>query len=85
MIETAMEERHAHEVMEMMLASGKSYNRASLAAEIRARFGAKTTFYACSAKGMTAEQLVDFLAMKGKFTGTENNFVFDPGRMCTGH
>lgn len=80
-----MEERHAHEVMEMMLASGKAYNRASLAAEIRSNFGDKATFYACSAKGMSPEQLIDFLAMKGKFSGTEQSFVFDPGQMCQGH
>ena len=35
-----MEERHAHEVMEMMVASSQPYNRASLVAAIDERFGA---------------------------------------------
>ena len=83
MIET--NERHAHEVMEMMIRGGKHYNRESLAEEIRATFGEGATFYACSASGMSPEQLIDFLAMKGKFSGTEESFTFDSGRMCQGH
>jgi len=84
-METVTEERHAHEVMEMMLRSGKAYSRESLAAEIRENFGPNVTFYACSASGMSPEQLIDFLAMKGKFSGTEMSFIFDPARMCQGH
>ncbi|MEX0320684.1 MAG: YecH family metal-binding protein [Puniceicoccaceae bacterium] len=80
-----MSERHAHEVMEMMVRSGKRYNRESLAAEIRETFGAATTFYTCSAEGLAAEELIEFLAAKGKFFGTEDSFVFDTGMMCQGH
>ncbi len=85
MMETAMEERHAHEVMEMMVASGKAYSRKSLAEEIREKFGEGVSFYTCSANGLSPEQLIEFLAMKGKFSGTEESFVFDSGRMCQGH
>lgn len=85
MMQFVMEERHAHEVMEMMITSGKSYNRTSLAADIREKFGSETTFYTCSMKGLSPEQLIEFLAQKGKFSGTEDSFVFDPGRMCQGH
>ena len=85
MIETAMEERHAHEVMEMMITSGKAYSRVSLATEIREKFGEDVSFYTCSANGLSPEQLIEFLAKKGKFSGTEESFVFDSGRMCQGH
>lgn len=84
-METLMSERHAHEVMEMMVCSGKTYSRASLAADIRQKFGDNVTFYTCSASGLSPEQLIEFLAMKGKFSGTEEQFIFDSGRMCQGH
>ena len=84
-METKMEELHAHEVMEMMMTSGKSYNRTSLATEIRETFGANTRFYTCSANGLSPEQLIDFLAMKGKFGGSEEAFYFNPSGMCQGH
>ena len=80
-----MEERHAHEVMEMMIGSGRQYNRDGLVAEIREKFGAGTRFYTCSASGLSAAELVEFLARKGKFSGTEEAFAFNPGRMCQGH
>jgi probable metal-binding protein len=84
-MEFVMEERHAHEVMEMMITSGKSYNRESLAAEIREKFGVETKFHTCSMNGMSPEELIEFLAQKGKFSGSEDSFIFDPGRMCQGH
>ena len=80
-----MSERHAHVVMEMMVKSGNRYNRESLAAEIRGTFGESTTFYTCSAQGLTAEGLIEFLAAKGKFFGPTDSFVFDTGMMCQGH
>ena len=80
-----MEERHAHEVMEMMITSGKQYSRASLVEAIEERFGKGVTFYTCSASGLSPEELVQFLEMKGKFVGTEEAFAFNPGRMCQGH
>jgi probable metal-binding protein len=84
-IEIEMNERHAHEVMEMMVTSGRSYSRESLAAAIRNKFGPETVFYTCSANGLSPEQLIEFLATKGKFRGTEDAFVLDTGMMCQGH
>jgi len=69
----------------MMITGGKTYSRASLALAIREKFGKDTAFYTCSATGMNPEELIEFLAQKGKFTGTEEAFSFDPGLMCQGH
>lgn len=80
-----MEERHAHEVMEMMIASGKPRSRADLVEAIEAQFGKGTTFYTCSSSGLSAEALVQFLEMKGKFIVTEEAVAFNPERMCQGH
>ena len=56
--------------MEMMIAAGKTYTRETLVAEILAKFGRDTRFHTCSAENMTAEQMVDFLAQRGKLAGS---------------
>lgn len=76
---------HAHAVMEMMVASGARYDRASLVRAIEAQFGRGARFHACSGGGMDAEELIGFLEGKGKFIGTPESFTFDPGRVCKGH
>lgn len=77
-------EIHGHEVMDRMQASGRQFNRASLAAFIIEQFGPAARFHTCSADGMTAAELVDFLAARGKFAGTEEAFALNPHRVC-GH
>ena len=57
---------HGHEVMEMMLASGKTYTKESLVKDIVAKFGPEARFYTCSAEDMDAKQLVEFLDARGK-------------------
>lgn len=76
------EEIHGHEVLEMMLSSGRTFSRTSLIETIDQKFGKDARFYICSGGGMTAAQLVDTLAAKGKFMGTEEAFEFNPDRRC---
>lgn len=75
-------EIHGHTVMDLMLASGRTFTRESLADFITERFGAEARFHTCSAAGMTARELVEFLAVRGKFAGTEAAFTLDPHRVC---
>lgn len=52
---------HGHDVLHMM--EGNSYTtKESLVKAIIEKFGAEERFHTCSAEGMTAEELVDFLA-----------------------
>lgn len=74
---------HGHEVMHFMLEKGGSFTRESLKAGIIERFGADTRFHTCSAEGMTAEQLIDFLAAKGKFVEDETGFNTQPDKICS--
>lgn len=74
---------HGHDVMHFMLENGGAFSRESLKSAIEARFGAETRFHTCSAQGMSAEQLIDFLAAKGKFITTENGFNTQPDKICS--
>ena len=69
-----MDSIHGHEVLNMMIESGEQYTHASLEAAIKARFGEQARFHTCSAEGMTAGELVAFLAAKGKFIPSEETF-----------
>ena len=75
---------HGHEVLKLMLASGKSYTKASLQAELLATFGAAARFHTCSAENLTAAALIDFLDGRGKFVADENGFQTDAAKICNG-
>lgn len=77
-----MNQVHGHEVLNMMMTSGKAYTRASLIQDIRQRFGEEARFHTCSAEGMTAEQLVDFLESRGKFVPVIGGFGTSEDLMC---
>jgi probable metal-binding protein len=77
-----MEQIHGHEVIQMMLQSGKAYSRASLCQDIVAHFGPDARFFTCSADNMTPEELIGFLEAKGKFMPFEAGFQISPDRVC---
>lgn len=73
---------HGHDVIAMIRESQTAYTRETLIDAIGARFGATTKFFTCSADGMTAGELVDFLASRGKFMAQGDGFTVDPSRVC---
>lgn len=73
---------HGHEVMQFMLDQGGSFTRESLHAAIIGHFGASARFHTCSAEGMDAEQLIDFLEQKGKFVANGTGFNTEAEKMC---
>jgi probable metal-binding protein len=77
-----MKQIHGHEVLQMMLSSGKPYTRESLVADILHHFGSDARFYTCSADQMTAAELVAFLERKGKFHHTATGFQTAPEKIC---
>lgn len=77
-----MNQIHGHEVLEMMLTSGKTYTKQSLAVDIINKFGANARFYTCSAENMTAEELVEFLDVRGKLVPQGEGFQTSADRMC---
>ncbi len=73
---------HGHEVMHMMVNSGKSFSRDSLKNAIHEQFGSETRFFTCSAQGMDADQLIGFLENKGKFHPVDGGFTTAPEKIC---
>lgn len=73
---------HGHEVMHFMLEQGGNFTRESLKEAITGHFGADARFHTCSAEGMDAAALIDFLAAKGKFVESENGFNTQPDKIC---
>jgi probable metal-binding protein len=77
-----MQSIHGHEVLQMMIASGKSYTVASLEEAIKAQFGMQARFHTCSAQDLDAAQLVAFLQKKGKFIAAEEGFNTSESKIC---
>lgn len=73
---------HGHEVMNFMIESGESYTREALIETIQQKFGAEAQFHTCSAEGMSAEALVDFLQQRGKFVAKDDGFSTDSSKIC---
>ncbi|MCF7733036.1 MAG: YecH family protein [Akkermansiaceae bacterium] len=77
-----MDSIHGHDVIEMIQAAGHPFTREALLTEIGGRFGADARFHTCSAENMTANDLVEFLAAKGKFFVSEEGLTIDPAKVC---
>jgi len=73
---------HGHDVMAMMVASGKNYTKESLEVEIIEKFGAEARFHTCSAENMTAKELIELLESRGKFVDAGDGFSTDPDKIC---
>ena len=77
-----MNQIHGHEVMKMMIKSGKSYTGETLRNEIIQQFGEDARFYTCSTENMTADEIIHFLSGKGKFILSDDGFNTDPSKIC---
>lgn len=76
---------HGHEVMHFMMEHGGSFTKQSLREAIVARFGADARFHTCSADGMNAEQLIDFLEARGKFIAEGTGLTANADKICKHH
>lgn len=75
-------EIHAHEVLGMML--GQTFTDETLLTAMRNTFGDDAVYYSCSRNDMTAEELLEFLKSKGKFTAVDGGYTINGGGGC-GH
>tara|TARA_R110001583_G_scaffold125319_2_gene276872 strand:+ start:7622 stop:7858 length:237 start_codon:yes stop_codon:yes gene_type:complete len=73
---------HGHQVMEMMATSGKNYSKVALKSEIASTFGAEARFHTCMGSDMSADDLIEFLASKGKFIESEQGISMPEEHLC---
>lgn len=73
---------HGHEVIEMIVASGRPWRRDELVREIGIRWGATASFHTCSAQGMDATALIEFLSAHGKFLESDQGVTMDRTKVC---
>ena len=73
---------HGHQVLKMMIESRRTYTEDSLRAAILEQFGGAARFHTCSASDMTAEELIRFLAERGKLASRGEGLTADPAAMC---
>ena len=74
---------HGHDVMRMMLEQDTSYTEESLEKAIIEKYGEKTRFFTCAAENLTAKELIEFLADKGKFVAKEDGFNTQESNICS--
>lgn len=72
---------HGHEVIAMMTESNQPFTRDSLKAAILARFGADARFHTCSVENMDADEMIDFLAARGKFLENVDGLAINPAKV----
>ena len=77
-----MADIHAHDVMHMMLEMNQAFTRESLSRAIIERFGEDARFRSCSATGMDAHAVVDFLESRGKFVARDEGFNTAQDKIC---
>lgn len=73
---------HGHQVMEMMATTQKSYSKSALKSEIANKFGADARFHTCMGSDLTADELIEFLASKGKFVESEAGVSMPQEHLC---
>lgn len=67
----------------MMLESVEGFPSVeALVAAIEDRFGSDARFHTCSAEGMDARVLVDFLIERGKFEPSQSGFNTSKEKIC---
>lgn len=73
---------HGHQVMEMMAVSGENYSRVTLKSEIANKFGNDARFHTCMGSDLSADDLIEFLASKGKFVESEAGISMPQEHLC---
>lgn len=73
---------HGHEVMERIMAADRPMSRTEILDDIRETYGADARFHTCSAEGMTATELIDFISARSKLVGPEDAMTINRDEVC---
>ncbi|BCV37204.1 MULTISPECIES: YecH family metal-binding protein [Shewanella] len=73
---------HGHQVLQLLLEQTAPIKRDDLKALMQERFGRDARYHTCSAEGMDAEALLNFLAAKGKFIESSQGLSTLESKIC---
>jgi probable metal-binding protein len=73
---------HGHQVLQLLLEQTAPIKRYNLKALMQERFGRDARYHTCSAEGMDAEALLNFLAAKGKFIESSQGLSTLESKIC---
>lgn len=74
---------HGHDVLHLVAEAGRALTRTEIESVLVGRFGRDARYFTCSAAGMTAAEIVEFLAARGKLVESDGGLTTDRGRMCS--
>lgn len=72
---------HGRHVLQMVIASERSWPRAELQQALVEKFG-EISFHTCSVQGMSADELIALFLAKGKMIEATEGITVDPSKMC---
>jgi probable metal-binding protein len=75
-------EIHAHEVLSFIDANAGGIETAAFSQKVREAFGDDARFYACSAAGMTSEELLAFLFRREKIAEIQGRLHVNRANLC---
>jgi probable metal-binding protein len=78
----SMKQVHGHEILRLLHEAKPPLTRPRLAQEVQRRFGANARFCTCSADSMTLDELITFLAARGKLVERNSCLIADISQMC---
>jgi probable metal-binding protein len=73
---------HGHEVIQLLHAANPPLTRNALHAEVTRRWGESARFYTCSAEDLTLDDLLAFLAQRGKLVEQRGLLIMDMSQVC---
>ena len=83
-LDQANSSTHGHEIMRLIASrESRGYTRAQLSADVVEQFGENARFHACAGDSMTLDELLVFLADRGKVVETTEGLRTDLGLMCS--
>ena len=65
---------HAHDVIDMLRATNKSYTRKELEEKIVESYGKQALYCTCSNENLELNELIEVLKARGKLEGDDNNY-----------
>ncbi|WP_036801287.1 YecH family metal-binding protein [Photobacterium marinum] len=77
-----MNQIHAHNVLNMLLAAEAPYTKESLKQAVIAEYGEDVRFHTCSQEGLTFDALLTFLLDRRKVVENGDTIAANKERMC---